>query len=129
MYWDMNNLYGRIKSQKLPAYGSKQRQEKFRFHEIFLRNYNEDRDKAYILEVDVNYPKNLCKLLSDMLFLPKRMKMEKCNKLASNLCNMKSYVVHIKALRQTMSRGLELQNVRWVTKKHDWDYILTRTQN
>ena len=68
MYWDMNNLYGRAKSQKLPAYGCRQRQKSFRFDEVFLRNYNEDRDKGYILEVDVKYSKNLCKLLSVYCF-------------------------------------------------------------
>lgn len=114
MYWDMNNLYGRAKSQKLPAYGCRQRQKSFRFDEVFLRNYNEYSDKGYIPEVDVKYSKNLWKLLSDILFLPEKMKMEKCNKLVCNLCNKKSYVVHIKALPQTMSRGLELQKVRWV---------------
>ena len=42
--------------------------KKFRFDEVFLRNYNEDRDKGYILEVDVKYSKNLCKLLSVYCF-------------------------------------------------------------
>ena len=35
------------------------------FNENFIRNYNEDRDKGYILEVDVKYPKYLHNLHSD----------------------------------------------------------------
>ena len=57
----------------------------FEFNENFIQNYDEDSDKGYILEVDVKHAKNLHDLHSDLPFLPERMKINKCNKLVSNL--------------------------------------------
>ena len=51
-----------------------------KFNENFIKNYNKDSDKGYIIEVDVEYPKNL----HDLPFLPERMKFNKCNKLVCN---------------------------------------------
>ena len=56
----------------------------FEFNENFIKNYNEDSDKGYILEVDAEYPKNLYDLHSDLPFLPEKMKINKCNKLICN---------------------------------------------
>ena len=42
--------------------------------ENFIKNYEKDSDKGYILEVDVEYPKNLHDLHSDLPFLPERIK-------------------------------------------------------
>ena len=53
----------------------------FKFDEIFIKDYVEDGDKGYIFEVDVEYPKDLHDLHSDLPFLPERMKINKCNKL------------------------------------------------
>ena len=46
-----------------------------------------------ILEVDVEYPKDLDNLLSDLPFLSERMKIKKCNKFACNLYDKKEFVV------------------------------------
>ena len=46
----------------------------------FVKNYDEDSDKGYTLEVDVEYPKHLHDLHSDLTFLPEIMKINKCNK-------------------------------------------------
>ena len=60
------------------------------FNEEFIKNYGEDSDKEYILEVDVKYPKHLRGLHEDLSFLPERMKIGKCKKLVCNLYNKKT---------------------------------------
>ena len=110
-YLDANNLYGWAMSQKLPVNGLKwvENNEK---NEEFIKNYNENNNKGYILEVDVKYPKKLHDLHSDLPFLPKRMKIDKCKKLVCNLHNKKKkYVVHIKSLKQALNHGLKFKKV------------------
>ena len=67
-----------------------------KFNEDFIKNYDEDSDKEYIFEVDVEYPKNLHDLHSDLPFLSERMKIGKCNKLLCNLYDKNNYAVHIR---------------------------------
>ena len=59
MYLDANNLYGSAMSQKLPINSLEWVEELSEFDEGFIKNYDENSDKEYILEVDVEYPKNL----------------------------------------------------------------------
>ena len=75
----------------------------------FIKIYDEDSDKVYILEVDVKCPKYLLDLHSDLRFLPQRMKINKGNKLVCNLYDKKNYVVHIGALKQALNHRLVLK--------------------
>ena len=84
----MNNLYGWAMSQKLPVDGFKWVNNEI--NEEFIKNYDENSVKGYILEVDIKYPRKLHDLHSDLPFLPKRMKIDKCKKLVCNLCNKKN---------------------------------------
>ena len=52
-----------------------------KYVERFIKNYDENNDKRYILEVDIEYPKNLFNLHCDLPFLPERKKIEKCESL------------------------------------------------
>ena len=72
---DANNLYGWAMSQKLRLNGFKWVEELSQFKEDFIKKYDEDSNKGYFFEVDVEYPKNLFCLHSDLLFLPERNKM------------------------------------------------------
>ena len=84
-YLDANNLYGWAMSQKLPKNNFKWVEDKSQIDEEFIKNYNENSSKGYILKVDVKYPKKLHDLHSDLPFLPKRMKIDKCKKLVCHL--------------------------------------------
>ena len=77
----------------------------------FIKNYDENSDKGYILEVDVKYPENIRVLHSDLPFLPERMEINKCTKLVCSTENKENYVVHITALKQALNRGLKLTKV------------------
>ena len=74
-YLDANNLYGWPMSQKLPVNNFKWVEDMSRTNEEFVKNYNENSSKGYILEVDVKYPKKVHDLHSDLPFLPKRIKL------------------------------------------------------
>ena len=113
-YLDHNNLYGWAMSQKLPESGFKWKKNMSKFTEEFIKNYDEDSDKGYILEVDDKYPKNLHGLHEDLPFLPERMKIGKCRKLACNLHDNRNYVVHIRSLKQAFNHGLILKKVHRV---------------
>ena len=113
-YLDANNLYGWAMSQKLPKNNFKWVEGTSRINEEFIKNYNENSYKGYILEVDVKYPKKLHDLHSDLPFLPKRIKIDRCKKLVCDLHNKKKYVVHIKSLKQALNHGLELKRVHRV---------------
>ena len=74
MYLDANNLYEWAMSQKLPVNGFKWIEKSSRFNEIFIKNYNENSDIGYFLEVDIDYPEKLFNLHKDLPFLPERKK-------------------------------------------------------
>ena len=56
-YLDTSNLYGRAMSQKLPVNGFKWIEDTSEINEEFIKNYDENSDKGYILEADVKYPR------------------------------------------------------------------------
>ena len=80
----------------------------------FIKNYDKDSDKKNFLEADVEYPKNLHDLHSDLLFLPERMKINKRSKLICKLYDKNNYVVRIRSLKQELSHGLILKKVHRV---------------
>ena len=46
-----------------------------------MQTYNEESDKGYFFEIDIQYPDKLYELYNDLSFLPERMKIEKVEKL------------------------------------------------
>ena len=69
MYLDAKNLYGWAMFQILPVNGFKWKKNVPKFYEEFIKNYHEDSNKGNMFEVDVEYPKDLHNLHSDLLFL------------------------------------------------------------
>ena len=71
-------------------------------------------EKGYLLEVNVDYPKQLHENHNELPFLTERMKIGRVEKLVPNLKDKKGYVVHIKALEQALKHGLKLKKLHRV---------------
>ena len=85
-----------------------------KINEEIIKNYNENSEKGYILEADVKYPKKLHDLHSDLPFLPKRMKIDKCKIVVCNL--------HNKKIRRTY-KFIKTSIKSWIKiKKHSQNY-------
>ena len=57
-YWDVNNLYGWALLQNLPVNNFEWIEDTFQFNEDFIKNYNEENDEIYFLQVVFNTLKN-----------------------------------------------------------------------
>ena len=117
-YWGVNNLYGWAMPQKLPINNFERIKDTSQFHEDFTKNYNEESDKGYFLEVDVQYIEKLHEIQDDLPFLPERMKIEKAKKLVANLLDKSEYVKHIRNSKQTLNYELVSTKVHRVIKSN-----------
>ena len=122
-YLDANNLYGWPMCQKLPVNVFKWVKDVSKVDEELIKDYDEDSDKGYIFEVDVEYPEKLHNLHSDLPFLPERMKIDKCK--LCNLYNKERYVVHIRSLKQALNHGLILKKVHRIIKFNQEAWLKT----
>ena len=125
VYVDANNLYAWSMCKKLPVSGFKYIDDISIFTEDFIKNYDEDSDKGYIFVIDVEYPRNLHKLHTDLPFLPERMKVGNCTKLVCNLQDKENYPVHILTLKQALNHGLKLSKVHSVIEFNQEDWLKT----
>ena len=103
-YLDANNLYGWVMPQPLPTGG-------FRMTNISPNEIDElvsHKDRAYLLEVDVAYPRELHNYHNNLPFMCGRMKIDGIEKLVPNLYYKKRYVIPIRALKQALDHGLVL---------------------
>ena len=122
-YLDANNLYGWAMSQPLPTGG-------FCWVDVKpdeiskLANFSE---KGYLLEVDVQYPRELHNYHNDLPFICECMVINEVEKLIPNLYYKKRYVIHIRALDQALKHGLVLEHIHRVIefKQSAWmkEYI------
>ena len=94
-----------------------------KINEEFIKYYNENDNKGYILEVDVKYPKRLHKLQSDLPFLSERMEVNKCKKLVCNLFSKEKYVAHIYSLKQALNHGLKLKKIHRVIEFNQKEWL------
>ena len=75
-YLDANYLYGWAMSQKLPVNRFKWVEKVSKFNETFIKNYNKNSDKWYILEVHIEYPNKLLNSHRDLPFYSKEEKLQ-----------------------------------------------------
>ena len=95
-YLHANNLYGWAMSQKLPANGFMWYNNHLSdFNEDLIKNYTENSDEGYFLDVDIEYPKQLWSSHKDLPFLPKRRKLEEVEKLIYSIEDKEKYAMHI----------------------------------
>jgi hypothetical protein len=127
MYLDANNLYGWAMSQFLP-YGG------FKWTDV--RNISDDSETEYILEVDLEYPKELHDKHKDLPLAPENRAPPglKGNKLLTTLYDKEKYVIHCRNLKLYLSLGMKLKKIHRVLefKQSDWlkKYIdINTTQN
>ena len=110
-------------SLKLPMNGFTWVKYLSQFNESFIRNYDENRDIRYFLEVDIDYPKKLFNPHKDLPFLPVRKKVNKVKKLICSIEDKENYVIHIRVLKQALNHGLVLRKVHRVIQFNQEDWL------
>ena len=102
-YLDANNLYGWAMCKPLPTHGLEW------MVQDELNNWKELSDSegtGFILEVDLEYPKELHDLHNDYPLAPELMKVNKIEKLIPNLNNKTNYIIHHGSLKLYEKLGL-----------------------
>ena len=82
-----------------------------KFNEDVIKKYDGDYNKQYFLEVDIYYLKEIFNLHKGLPFFPERKKVEKVEKLICSIKDKEKYVIHIRALKKALNRGLILKTV------------------
>ena len=90
-------------SQKLPVNNFEWIKDTSQFNEDFIKNYNEESEEEYSLEVDVQYLGKLLELYNDLPFLPERMKIKTVEKPVANLHDKTECVIHIRNLKRALN--------------------------
>lgn len=110
IYLDATNLYGHSMTQMLPK-------SEFRWlNDDEIKNFDcklvdDNSNKGYVLEVDLQYPSEFHDLHNDLPFCPENMKPPngKFKKLIPNLNDKNKYVIHYRNLKQCLKNGLILR--------------------
>ena len=144
-YLDANNLYGLAMCQKLPYKDIKFINDVGNFTEEEILNYD-DGNEGYILDVDLEYPKELHDKHIDYPLAPqimnvnasmlsecqkeiyksyhenKEAKDEQTKKLILNVMDKSNYVLHINILKFYLKQGLKIKKVNRVIsfKQKEW---------
>ena len=121
-------------SQKLSVNGFKWKRIIPKFNEDFIKNYDEESNKGYVIEVDVEYQKALHNLHSGLQFLPEKMKIKLCSKLVCNLydkklcCSHKGFKRSIKSWirAKQVHRVIQFNQKAWLKKYIDMNTKLSK---
>ena len=83
---------------------------------------NTEDDTGYILQVDLEYPKELHDVHNDYPLAPEPFKTKKIYKLTPNLHNKTKYILHLKNLQLYLTLGLKLTKIHKVLAfdQKDW---------
>ena len=91
-------------TQKLPVNNCEWIEDTSQFNEDFIKNYNEERNEGYFLEVDIQYLEKLYELH------------KKLENLVTNIYNKTEFVIHIGNLKQALNHRLILKKVHGLIK-------------
>ena len=147
MYWDMNNLYGTVIRFDYLPYGDFKWLSKEKFKVLDLDCVSENSSVGYILEVYLEYPKDLHDIHNDCPLCPEKIgvsydmlsnyckeivnwygiKIGGVKKLIPNLSNKIGYHVHYKNLIYYLSLGMKLIKIHRVLsfKQSNWSKVFT----
>ena len=109
-YCNVNNLYGWVMQQKLPVNDFQWIEDTSQSNEDVMKNYNEESNEGYFLEVDVQYLQKLHEHHNNFPFLFEKMKIEKVQKLVANLHDNTEYVIHIRNLKQALIQNINIRS-------------------
>ncbi|XP_067131325.1 uncharacterized protein [Centruroides vittatus] len=120
MYLDANNLYGWAMSQYLPYDGFK-----WSDTNIDVTQIPDNSKTGYILEVDLEYPKELHDFHSDLPLASENRIPDgsKQSKLLTTLYDKKKYVLHYRNLKQYLKMGMKLEKIHRVLKLDQSDWL------
>ena len=111
-------------TQKLPVNNCEWIEDTSQFNdEDFIKNYNEERNEGYFLEVDIQYPEKLYELHNYLPFLSESMKFKKLENLVTNIYNKTEFVIHIGNLKQALNHRLLLKKVHGVIKYYQNSWL------
>ncbi|XP_071054991.1 uncharacterized protein [Onthophagus taurus] len=121
MFWDANNLYGWAMSQYMPV-NEFVWLDATQIGSFEFRNVSDTSDYGYILDVDIEYPRELHDLHNDLPFLaenicPPNSKSVSDKRLIPNLFNKKNYVIHYRNLKHAVAHGLIVRKNRILSFK------------
>ena len=88
----------------------------FNLIKILLRVNNEENDKGYFMEVEVQYLEKSHELHNDLPFIPETLKIENVEKFVTNLHDKAEYVIQIRNLKHALNHGLVLKKVHKLIK-------------
>ena len=111
-YLGENNLYGWAMSQPLPTWGFHWVDlDKSKGFKYIVDELAKHKDRGYLLELDVAYPRKLHDYHNNLPFMCGKMKINGIEKLVPNLYYKRKYIIHIKALKQAIDHGLVLEKI------------------
>ena len=110
-------------SKKLPVNSFKWVKFNEKFNDRFMKSYNENSDKGCFPDVDVKYPKTLFNSHEDLPFLRERKKNGKVEKLICSIEDKEKYVIHMRALKQTLNHGLKLKKVHRIIQFNQREWL------